>query len=311
MRYAPPRKPAIAIAAAALLLNACGSDAAPSSGAAPELTVVATTTILGDVVAQIVGDDALVEVLLPIGASPHDYRASSQQVASLQAADLVVANGLHLEESLEDILETASQDGANVYEIGPDLEPVPFVGDDHEHANDGLDPHVWLDPLRMADAVNLIVKQLERIDSSTDWQARADTYVAELLETDQQIRDILSSIPDNRRKIVTNHGSLGYFASRYDFEVIGVVIPGGSTLAEPSSAELTALVNTIEQEGVTAIFGDTTESMNVAEAVAAENGESIEVVELYTGSLGEPGSGAETLIEMLLSNATAIAAALS
>ncbi len=111
--------------------------------------------------------------------------------------------------------------------------------------------------------------------------------------------------------LVTNHHSLGYFAQSYGFEVIGVVIPGGSTLAEPSSAELSALVEKVQQSGVRAIFGETTESETIADALASEVGTSVEVVELYTGSLGEPGSGADTLSGMLLTNATRITDALS
>jgi len=163
----------------------------------------------------------------------------------------------------------------------------------------------------MADAAKLIAAELEKVDPSTDWTARADEYATELLETNSEIAETLSSIPEDRRVLVTNHASLGYFADRYDFEVIGVVFPGGSALAEPSSAELSDLVEVIDHEGVSAIFGETTESTEIAEAVAAEIGTAVEVVQLYTGSLGEPGSGAETLIDMLLLNARKIAEALS
>ena len=308
----------VTLLALALALSSCGSDSA-SDDASSELSVVATTTILGDIVDNIVGDGATVEVLLPVGASPHDYQASSEQVAHLQTAGLVVANGLHLEEGLEDVLESAIEDGANVFEVGALLDPLPFsTGSDHDSADSGheheegsLDPHVWLDPVWMADAAKLIAAELEKVDPSTDWTARADEYATELLETNSEIAETLSSIPEDRRVLVTNHASLGYFADRYDFEVIGVVFPGGSALAEPSSAELSDLVEVIDHEGVSAIFGETTESTEIAEAVAAEIGTAVEVVQLYTGSLGEPGSGAETLIDMLLLNARKIAEALS
>ncbi len=308
------RKLSVALLATALLLSACGSDDGQSSR--DPITVVATTTILGDVVANVVGDNATVDVLLPIGASPHDYQASAQQVAAIQTADLVVANGLLLEEGLSDVLESARADGANILEIGPLLDPIPFAGDAHGHDGgddeeaESLDPHVWLDPVRMADAALLIADRMAAIDDSVDWRSAATAYSAELLDADARIREALASLAEDQRKLVTNHGSFGYFALRYDLELIGVVIPGGSTLADPSSAELSELVEEIEHEAVAAIFGETTESTAVAEAVAAELGRDIAVVELYTGSLGETGSGAETLIDMLLTNANRIADAL-
>ena len=104
---------------------------------------------------------------------------------------------------------------------------------------------------------------------------------------------------------------LGYFADRYGFEIVGTVVPGGSTLSDPSSSELAALVAEVEAAGITAIFAETTEPTALAEAVAAEAGEAIAVVDLYTGSLGEKGSGAETLVDMLLTNARRIAEVLA
>jgi zinc/manganese transport system substrate-binding protein len=110
--------------------------------------------------------------------------------------------------------------------------------------------------------------------------------------------------------MVTNHEAFGYFADRYGFEILGVVIPGGSTLAQPSSAELAGLVEVMEQSGTRAIFAETTEPTTLADAVAAELGDDVEVVELFTESLGGPGSGAETLAAMLLTNAGRISEAL-
>jgi zinc/manganese transport system substrate-binding protein len=292
--------------------GACGNDDATGDAT----VIVATTTILGDVAAQIVGDDATVQVLIPIGADPHDYQPSSQDVAAIQRADLVVANGLGLEDGLSDVLESAAADGARVLEIAPRLDPLPFgehSGHDDEAAHDegDGDPHVWFDPLRMADAARLIAAELSAVDSSIDWDAGAEVYGAALRAADTEIAEILSVIPASGRKLATNHDALGYFAARYGFEVIGTVVPGGATLAEPSSAELAALVAEIEAEGVRAIFAETTEPSALADAIAAEIGGTVEVVELYTGSLGEPGSGADSLIGLLLTNARRIADALA
>lgn len=310
--------------ALALVIAACGS---PTDDAAEaDLTVVATTTVLGDVVSNIVDEDASVVVLIPVGTDPHDFRASSSQVASINGADLVVANGLSLEEGLEDVLDAAEGDGVTVLRIGPLVDPLPFSmadddhGDDHpdeqlaheerseEHGSE--DPHVWLDPLRMAEAAGLIAEQLAAVAPDVDWAARAEAYADELEALDLAIQATLSTVPAEARRLVTNHDSLGYFADRYSFEVVGTVVPSGTTLGDPSSEELAALIDVMRTEGVRAIFAETIQPTALADAVASELGESVLVVELYTGSLGESGSEAETLIGMLEANARLIADAL-
>ena len=304
MRSRLPRRITIPLLLAALIatLAGCSTDSPSGDG----LRVVATTTILGDVARNVVGDRATVEVLIPLGTDPHDYQASSQQVAAIQQADLVIANGLLLEEGLKDVLSSLSNDGANILELAPLLDPLPFATN-----GDTGDPHVWFDPNRMADAARIIATELTAISGGAEWLAKAEAYAVELVAADEQIEDILDAVPPVGRRLVTNHDALGYFAARYGFEIIGTVIPGGSTLADPSSAEMAALVGILEEQGVPAIFAETTEPSALAEAVAAELDGEVEVVDLYTGSLGEPGSGAETLIGLLITNADRIAAALT
>ena len=301
-----------AILSLALVLTGCGGTAGDDEQG---LRVVATTSVWGDVVEEIVGDDGTVDVLIPAGADAHEYEATPQQVASLQDADLVVANGLGLEEGLVDVLEGAVSDGANVLELAPELEPLPFAdhGDeeDEDHAHEGEDPHVWFDPSRVVVATELIAARLAEVDDSEDWMARASAYSYRRLEADREIEAILDAVPEENRKLVTNHDALGYFADRYGFEVIAVVIPGGSTLGDPSSAEMAALVEEIEHEGVLTIFAETSQPTRLAEAVAAEVGDDVGVVQLYTGSLGESGSDADTLIGMLTTNARRMAEALA
>jgi zinc/manganese transport system substrate-binding protein len=245
-----------------------------------------------------------------VGNDPHDYQPSAGQAAAMHEADLVVANGLGLEEGLKDVLDAAITDGVNVYEVAPDLDPLPFH-DDAGRGQGELDPHVWFDPNRVARAAQAIAERLAAIEPDVDWQARADGYVTDMQTLDRQIADMAATIPDEDRKLVTNHDALGYFAERYGFEIVGVVIPGGSTLAEPSSAQLAALVATIEREGVPAVFAETTSPSVLADAVAKEVGQDVAVIELLTGSLGGPGSGAETLAGMLLTDAQRITDALS
>lgn len=294
--------------AAVLVLASCGGTTDPSEGQGP--SVVVTTTIWGDVVRSIVGDDAVVTVLIPIGSDPHEYAPSSSEVASIQGADLVVANGLGLEDRLTDVLVAAQIDGAHVLTIADKVDPIVF-GTEADHGGTDLDPHVWFDPTRVAAGALLIADALVSVDPSVDWHARAEAYGVELMRVDAEVSVELTKVPDGSRKLVTNHDSLGYLADRYGYEVIGTVIPGGATLASPSSADLADLVSIIEEEGVQAIFGESTEPALLADAVADEVGHDVAVVELFTGSLGGENSGAETLLELLLTDAKRIAAALS
>ena len=284
----------------ALTLAACGGG---PDEAEEGLAVVATTSIVGDIAAGVLGDEGEVEVLIPIGVDAHDFSPSSQQASMLATADLVLANGLGLEAGLEDVLESVADDGVQVLELAPLVEPIEF--------SDGgaLDPHFWMDPMRVGDAALAVADALDAHHPG-GWQERAASYAAGMEATDGEIERALSVVPPDHREMVTNHEAFGYFAARYGFETIGVVIPGGSTLTEPSSAELADLVEVMEQSGTSAIFAETTQPTALAEAVAAEFGGDVEVVELFTESLGEPGSGAETLSEMLLTNARRISEAL-
>lgn len=298
------------------LLAATMTGCSPDDPADGRVSVVATTTILGDLVHNVVGENAEVEVLVPVGANPHDFQASAQQVAAIQRADLVVANGLGLEAGLHDVLEAATADGVRVWEVAPDVEPRPFVEvvdaeEDHEtHESGDLDPHFWLDPTRVALAADLLATKLAEAVPDVDWSVRAEVYTAELESLDISSVERLAVVAPADRKLVTNHLSLGYFSDRYGFEMIGTVIPGGESLANPSSAELASLVEVIESEQVRAIFTETIEPDTLAQAVAAEVGYEVKVVELYTGSLGEPGSAADTLVKMLTANVERIATAL-
>ncbi len=285
-----------------LLAAACGTGSSGSDGP----VVVATTSILGDIALGVVGDRAEVTVLMPVGADPHDYELSAQQAAALQSADLVVANGLGLEEAFADVLMSIEAEGTEVLTVAPLVDPLPFATGDEG----ALDPHVWMDPLRNAEAARLVAVALAEVAPGVDWAANAERYAEEMRAADEDIAAQLTAIPDPRRKLVTNHDALGYFAARYDFEIVGVVVPGGSTLADPSSADLSRLVATIQREGIDVIFAETSQPVALAEAVAAEFGGEVAVVELQTGSLGPPGSPADTLVGMLRSNAELIADAL-
>jgi zinc/manganese transport system substrate-binding protein len=283
---------------ALLLVTACQTDAGNAT-----TTVVASTSIWGEVVQGVVDGDAEVTVLMSVGADAHEFQMSSSQAALVATADIVVVNGLGLEEGILDALESAIAEGANVVEVGEYVEPIALPGGE-------FDPHVWMDPLRVARVAEVVAERMSGLRADVDWSVRADLFTARMVAADVEIREILSAVPTADRKLVTNHEALGYFADRYGFEVIGSVIPGPTTLDQPSSAELAALVATMRAAGVAVIFAETTNSAALAEAVAAELGQETKVVALYTESLGPPGSGAETLAGMLLTNARLIADAL-
>lgn len=291
-----------------LVAAACSGGGESPAGADGRIEVVVTTSILGDITSNVLRGDGTIDVLIPAGTDPHDYQASARQIAGLQRADLVIANGIGLEQGMVDVLDAARSDGVNILIVGDSLDPLPFHGAAEDTA---LDPHVWLDLDRVATMARLIAEGLAILDGDVDWQARAEAYAEELSEADAAVRATLASVGESRRRLVTNHDSLGYFASRYGFEILGTVIPGGSTLAAPSSAELGRLVALILAEGSPAIFTEVGEPDGLARSVADEAGPSVAVVALYTGSLGPPGSGADTVIGMMLTNAERIAGALS
>lgn len=296
----------------ALGLTACSSSPTVTG----PVDVVATTTVLGDVTEQIVscgGGD--VTVLMPIGTDPHEFTPSSEQVAQLVRANLVVANGLGLEEGLAQALESAESDGARVLTIADKVDPIEFGGhDDHAegdgHDHGSQDPHFWMDMNRMADAAQIIGDELAETTGDAAY-AECGTQVADdIRAAETEVRTLLEGVPADRRILVTDHDALGYLADAYGYEVVGTVIPGGSTLGQPSSADLADLVATMRAEGVTTIFSGVGNPAAVADAVAAELGDDVQVVSLYEGSVGEPGSGAETYIGMMKANASAIASAL-
>lgn len=306
-----------------------------TTAAAPSVNVVATTTMLGSVAEQIVAcanPEASVTTLMPIGADPHDYSPSSAQVAQMVQADIVIANGLGLESGLDDALENAASDGAVVIEIADLVDPIPFGAGGHahddehsdehseeehkdeakedEHDHGSEDPHFWFDMNRMATAAQIIGDQL----ATDNGQAYADcgAQVADEIRTaEADVRAAMESVPVDQRILVTDHDALGYLADAYGYEIAGTVIPAGTTLAEPSSADLAELVGVMQDEGVRVIFTNTADPTTLADAVAAEVGGDVQVVSLFVGSLGGPDTGAQDYISMMRTNADLISGALN
>lgn len=315
----------IGVAAVVAAMAAMAACSGTDSGTAPEsaaggqsgVRVVTTTSILGDVTQQIVEcAGGTVTVLMPIGTDPHDFSASSEQVADMISADLVIANGLGLEPGLLDSMANAVTDGANIFEVGPLIDPIEFGAGGHSepgHSNEAgedehgsLDPHFWFDMNRMADAALLIGAELTKVTGNQEYTTCSDTTATLIRAADGEVRALLEAIPADQRILVTDHEALGYLAAAYGYEIAGTVIPAGTTLAKPSSADLADLVRVINAEGVSVIFTNAGQPSALADAVAAETGRDIAVVPLYVESLGAPDSPAANYIDMMRTNARLI-----
>ncbi len=286
-----------------------------------------------------------VVTLIPEGGDPHVFEPSLADRALLDSANLIVANGLNLEAGLADTLEAAEQAGTAVFRIGNHIDTIsaavpsdhaglaePANSDDqadpggntgsdgHSHErNDSrerddsreTDPHIWFDPSRVSAALSALAQSL--IDH-TGLEAELidpcqQQYQSELLALDTRLADQFSQIPTNRRKLITNHDSLGYLANRYGLQIVGTISPAASTIAATNPAQLAELAKLIVEDGVAAIFTETQRSTDDAEALVSRAGDVL-LVPLYTETLGAPGSGADSYIGMLSTDADRIVDAL-
>lgn len=313
------RNPLYLVLLPALLLAACAAPPAAAGG----LPVVASTTLVGDVVQAVGGEHIRLTVLLPPGSDPHSFEPAPQDLAAIERAALVFLNGFGLEEPLEKALESSS---APVVEVSAGIQPLEFGAEDHdddEHEEDedgedhvddehehGDDPHVWMDPRLVKIWAANIAEALAAADpaNAAAYRANAAAYQAELDALHDWILAEVAAIPAERRLLVADHDSLGYFAAAYGFESLGAVIPSFSSLAEPSAMEIATLEDAIRATGAPAIFVDSTLNPTLSERIAADTG--IQVVRLYSGSLSEPGGPATGYLELMHFNVAAIVAAL-
>ncbi|WP_282007014.1 metal ABC transporter substrate-binding protein [Propioniciclava sinopodophylli] len=318
----------IMVAPLVLTLTACSTGALASAGPSQGTPVaIATTSQLGSILGDITQCAGTTSAtLMGPGDDPHDFALSSRDVAALTRAKLIVASGLGLEPGIQRALAGATADGATLFEVAPLLDPLkygdagPERGGEHAeeegqagqeaHEEGEFDPHVHMDAGRMAKAAGLMGGELTKLTGESKYTDCGQQVQTQLEATDVEVRTILSAVPAEKRVLITDHDAYSYFADAYGFEVAGVVIPGGSTDAEPSSAELADLVKVVQQEGVGAIFSNNTVNPRLVEAVAAEAGSRVKVVQLFEGSVGPEGSGAETYAGMMLADARLVADAL-
>jgi zinc/manganese transport system substrate-binding protein len=226
--------------------------------------------------------------------APHDWSPSARDLESVYGADVGVANGLDLEEGLHDALEQAEADGVPVFKATDHitLRVVGAAETDHEaeaeadHEHGPGDPHFWVDPISMIAVVEALAPVIG--DLGVDVADRQADLVARLTTLDTDVRARLAAIPPEARTLVTGHESMGYFADRYGFRMVGAVVPGLSSQGEASARELAELAEVIRDQGVRAVFTEIGTPRSVAEAIAAETGASL--VELASHTLPEDGS---------------------
>jgi len=305
------------------------ADQVPAEiGQGERLRVVATTSIVGDVVANVGGEAVELTVLLPSGADPHGYVATPRELAEASEASLLFLSGFGLEEGMGGTLEQLAAD-VPIVSISEGVQGVPLAegaeelahegekpGDgepgvgEEPHEVGGVDPHVWFDPAIVMQWTRNAAAGLSARDpvNRETFQANADAYVEALRSLDAWIEDSVAAIPQAQRVLVTDHFVFGYFARRYGFEIVGAVIPAYSSSASPSPQDLAVLLAAIEEHGVKAVFVGLSANADAAQAVAQDAG--IQVVPLYTESLSEAGGPADSYIGMLEYNVNAIVEAL-
>ncbi len=275
----------------------CGSGS-EESGSDAELTVVATTTEVADLVRNVGGERVDVRGLLSAGADPHGYEPRPSDAASIVDAPVVFRSGGDVDGWLDELVDNAGGD-AEVVDLIDSVETV--------EARDGADPHWWQDPRNAELAVAAIRDALIDADPGgrTVYERNAAAYMRELRRLDRQIAACVAKVPATRRKLVTTHDSLGYFARRYGIEVIGSVIPSLSTQAQPSAGDIAELVDQVRDEGVEAVFPEAGAGERLEEALSREAGASVGDP-LWADTLGDDGSGAETYTDAMAANTAAL-----
>jgi ABC-type Zn uptake system ZnuABC Zn-binding protein ZnuA len=295
------------------LLVSCGdetSDARDSTGADGAITVVATTTQIADLARAVAGDRATVDSLLPPNADAHDFEPAPQDIEAVADAGLVLENGIGLDEWVTDLVDESGTDAPTVT-VTDGIALRAADSGDHEEDDHDRDPHVWLDVANAKIMVARIRDALIEVDpdGGATYEANAIAYLGTLDELDAWIREQIGMIPEENRKLVTNHDALGYFIAAYGLTFVGAIIPSLESQAQPTARETDELIDRIEVEGVKAIFTEASINPDLARQLADEA--HVEVVDdLYVDSLGPPDSGADTYIGMMRSNTTKIVEAL-
>jgi zinc/manganese transport system substrate-binding protein len=287
---------AVFVLAAVMFAAGCGDDSG-SSGSGP--TVVATTTQVADLVREVGGDRVNVDGMLRPGGDPHDYEPRPSDVASVAKAEVVFRSGGEVDHWLDDVIGNA----------GGDAPVVSLIDSVHRLADD---PHWWQNPRNAVRAVETIRARLAKLDpgGASVYRRNAERVQSGLRKLDAGIAACVARVPPAKRKIVTTHDALGYFADRYGVEVVGAVIPSLSTQAQASAGDVQRLVEQIRREGVEAVFPESSVNPDIERAIARESGARIGD-SLYADSLGAAGTPGATYAGALAADADALVRGMS
>lgn len=293
-----------------LLLSACQASAPGSTQA---FNVLAVESFLAEIAQNVAGERAQVQALIPAGMDPHTFEPTPQDVVRIAQAKVLIVNGAGLEAWLDKTLKTAGGHAA-VIEASAGLQSRQKREGEavmQEAHHDEGDPHFWLDPLLAVRYVENIRAGLSQADPAGQdiYTRNAQAYIAKLNELHAWIESQVAAIPKERRLLVTNHESFGYFADRYSFTITGTLLPSVTTGSSPSAQQLARLIDQIKATGAPAIFLETGANPQLAEQVAREAKVKL-VTDLYTHSVTPPGGDAPTYIDMMKQNVMKIVGAL-
>lgn len=298
------RFPLTVIVLAFLVVGCAAGCTDDTGGGEDRVAVVATTSQIGALTRQVAGDRVALTVLLGAGEEAHSFDADVGQARKIHDADLILRNGIGLDDFLDGMIE--GTDEASVVTVTDGVKVEKGAEDAGED-----DPHVWHDVDNAKQMTLRIAEALAEVDpeNASAYDRAARDYMVTLDEADREIRTLIDAIPASQRKMVTNHDAFGYFIRRYDLEYVGAVFPSSGAESQPSAGDIARLEDLIEEEGVRAIFAEEELDAKVARQISNDTGVKI-VDDLYADSLGKPGSGADSIHGMLLSNARKIAEAL-
>lgn len=318
--------PALAAVAALTLAGCAPTGGSADDSVAGDLQVVATTTQVADLTRNVIGDTAGVSVtqLIQPNQSAHSYDPSVADLTALGAADVLVINGVGLEEWLDAAISASGFDGVTIdSDQGIEIQDIAAgaehaddeadadadeggATDDAEHSHEGGNPHIWTDVANAETMVGTIADGLSdaQPDLAADFEANATAYTGRLAELDEWIRTNIDAVPVEQRLLVSNHDSFGYFTEAYGITYVGSIIPSFDDNAEPSAAAIDELVAAITATEVTAVFSEASISPKAAHTIADEAGVTVYSGEdaLYSDSLGSKDSDGATYIGSQLHN---------
>jgi zinc/manganese transport system substrate-binding protein len=288
------------VVAAALAVVGCGSE----GGDGGRTEVVATTTQVADLVRNVGGGRVDLHQVLQPNSDPHEYEPRPSDARAVSDAAIVFRSGGDVDDWMSDVIDNAGGDA-------PDVTLIDAVhtrpGDDGD-----VDPHWWQDPRQAELAVRAIRDRLVEVDPAgrAAYRRNAAAYLRTLARLDRDTAACIGKLPPARRKLVTTHDALGYYADRYGLELIGAVIPSLSSQAQPSAKDVQELVDQIRASGVKAIYPESSINAKLEQAVAREGGAATGRP-LWADTLGPAGSGGATYVESIASNTAAIVSGLS